>query len=390
MCSRAIELLQEAEDLATRNSDVRSAISMAHNRSLALQQQGKLLESQAVLERCLALAKKNRISGEVVRALHGLANLAWDQGKPAVAIHRYKKALATAHELKNVDHTALISLNLAKVFRSRGESAEALRVLASVDATDFEQADAHFFSMELAELFDDAGRKDDCLKQWRQAQVQGSTIGDRSVVFKASLEAAKCLEANSQFDDALVSLDQAFQAASDPEEKGMVYTVKIRILGTSEREKECQSAIDEALKFARTHDLPEHRLDYLMVIGDVQWNEAGKGRSEAAKTYTIALLEAFGSLPERLSDIAMHVVGKINSLKKSERSGTNQMLQDGITEWVKRMCGKDSAKMRSLALWPYRVADRLLDAADNKITITADQAAELYVEEMLAASMTKR
>jgi lauroyl/myristoyl acyltransferase len=118
-----------------------------------------------------------------------------------------------------------------------------------------------------------------------------------------------------------------------------------------------------------------------MCVGDVNWLE-NDGKKEAAKTFAIALLESVAIAPEEMAQIAMHIVGRVNSIAEREREPLVENLEAHLRKTVRRWFkGEACDRPLGIVLWPYKVARRL-GQSSGRDTMTPEQASAIYLEEL--------
>lgn len=260
----AIKWFAEAEEIANAHGNVREAVSVAHNRALALQQRGLLAEAKVILEKCRCVSLRQKNWPEFVRALHGLANIAWDQGKQRIALRRFNHALAVAREHNLTERAALLSLNVARILRSQGKSIEGLSVLTAVQANHYGKPDAHLFAMELAELMKEAGETDDSRAHWLIAKEQAIAVGDNSTAFIAAIEAAKSYEKSGHHERAEKCLQEALGLTAEPRDHAFVYAMQVRVLAKEKKQRRLNEVVKRAFAWIKQHNLPEFKIDIYM------------------------------------------------------------------------------------------------------------------------------
>jgi tetratricopeptide (TPR) repeat protein len=356
----ALSPLQEAEQLARSAGETAEAISAAHNRALALEQGGKRSAAKRLLERCRDLAKGHKIWNEYVRALEGLANLAWDSGDVARAEALYKAALRTAKSRSATDREPEIGLNLARLLHWRGRARQALRVIAPLSARFDENIDSHHYFGTLAQLHEDVGELKLSLGAWETAQQRAERFGDHDFALDCISHRAQLLAKLGQASLSAARIKEAIKAEGDPARRAKLLIRSLQIRLETDPDSATQEMFDETLAFCDAHHLIGEKVALYLLVADHDLSGNYQKKLNAMKGYALAMINAFdgnGSM-EGFGEVGSHVLMKVASAGSPVRPEELPRLAADLEAYIRSQT-EDADLVVGLALYPLKMAEQL-------------------------------
>ena len=356
----AIDCYVEAEALAETRKDDESAISVAHNRSLVLVDQGDFDEAARVLRWCRDVARKCGIQGQYVRALHGLANLAWVEKERRTAVRRYAKALAEAKRRGVSEQLCPISLNYANALRHGRDPEAAIRVLTPVQESFAKLADAQNYLIELASLYQEIGDAERAEPCWRTAFGHALVVGDRDAIATSAGGLAELCKEDGRLQQADKYLQTALAYEVEPQLRMVLLLQRLEVLVGMKKEKAASMAFEEVQALAQQHDLTDDLVNGCLIIGDYNWEE-GKSKREATKAYAAALSCASGLDGVRIVEVCVHIAAQLASVGGKRPLYRIRQLGKQVTSWLVQDQGAKEGDLTIwYVLWPFRIAERVV------------------------------
>ena len=378
----AIDCYVEAEALAEARRDYESLISVAHNRSLVLADQGDFDEAGRVLRRCRDFARKRGIQLEYVRALHGLANLAWMEAKPGTAERRYAKALAEAKRRGVSEQLCPISLNYANALSHRGDSRMAIRVLASVEGAFVGLPDAQTYLIQLASLYQEVGDTERSEARWRAAFDHATLVGDRDAMATSAGGLALICEDDGRLPEADKQLLTALAHESEPELCMVLLLQRLKVLLRMNEEKAASEVFEEVQTLGQEHELTDDLVNGYLIIGDYNWEER-KSKREATKAYAAALGSSSCLDGERIVEVCVHIAAQLASIGGKRLVYRIRQLGKQLATWLVEDQGVEEGDVAiGYVLWPFRVAERIVAEYGDPRNIPEEAVADILVGEV--------
>ena len=334
----AIRAYCKAEALAKARGDTGSVIVTAHNRALALEDEGRYAEAARVLRKCRDGALAAGLWQEYVRALHGLANHAWLRGKPDAAVCLYRKALTKARKHGVWEQVGPLSLNYASALRYRHQPRRAFSVLQSAAEHFLCLPDAHDYLAELASAAVEVGDLPAAKDCWRRARQHAVLVGATPMAPQASRAVAEILEEEGDFTNADRALQEALADRHDPEEEVSLLHQRLRVLLNLRNAEKAGRVFSRLCKLSDDHELRENAVDAHMLIGDHEWS-IGRRYTQAVKHYTVALAKALELGLEEMVQVGAHISQKILLLPADGRLKQLDRMERSLQAWLKRQVG---------------------------------------------------
>ena len=191
--SDAVETLECAVVSFQAIGDIDGILLATHNKALALQQAGSTEDANHIFISLRGRAKRLKRPRDQVRAVIALGNLAWADGRKALALRRYRSALDIAKTAQLNSEYLLAATSLSLALRTSGQVQEAICLMEPV-ASNLEGGGTEVFGVisELAEAYEEAGKTDLATVTWGNAKNHADRIGDAKSSKYARHEMIRC------------------------------------------------------------------------------------------------------------------------------------------------------------------------------------------------------
>jgi len=392
---KAQQTLSSAESVAVRRGDHESAISIAHNRALALQQQGDEVAAAKLFIECRDRSSRRGFWGEYVRAWEALANLACYQTRRTLAKTRYKRALREARKHKLHDMLPRIALNYARFLEWLGEPKLALRELAKHEQGFRNELDAHLYHFTLGQLHQNLGNLDAAVKQFTTGRELAQTLGDVASVADCSAHLAGVYEAQDQVGLSLSEMRNALGYAHEPEQQAELLIQLLRIQLAAGDDKASEGTFEKARSLADEHGLHHDYVDLHMTLAEHEWKGDRASKLNAMKAWAVAILRALEvdvSEPRPdtgdssfCGEIAGHVARTLTTPQLAAMERQFDSLMAEVEDWLANEVGNSQWLVRS-ATWPFKMARRLLPYIESPQRL-ADEVDRLLADKEFVASV---
>ena len=357
---KAVEIFIEAERMAQSRQAVESGISIGHNRALALSQLGKSKESEKLLRTCRDGAKRHKLWYEYIRALHGLANLAWLRGNDRSAERWYAKALAEANKQETIEMKCAISLNYSRLLRTKNRSIQGLQLLEPLK-DDFEKfADSYLYYTTLAELYEDVKDLISARNNWERSKQTAMHADKRDMVALCSAALAEIYNKENKLQLSDGELESAFQAEDDPEGKALILLQRVDVLLAAKNEMLAEKVFHTACSLADAHGFNEIYIDLHMRIGDYYWGKGSRSQFNGMQAYIAVLPKALQIDFDTFVKVGAHAIGRLFSIENSKRIKRIDILHKRLSEWISKQIEiSEAGDIAKWLLWPVRSAREL-------------------------------
>lgn len=191
--SNAVETLECAVVSFQAIGDVDGELLATHNKALALQQAGSTEDANFIFKSLRGRARRLKRPRDQVRAVIALGNLAWADGRKALALRRYRSALDIAKTAQlNIEYL-LAAMSLSLALRTSGQVQEAICLMEPV-VSDLKGHGTEVFGAisELAEAYEEVGKTDMATETWGNAKNHADRIGDAKSSEYARHEMIRC------------------------------------------------------------------------------------------------------------------------------------------------------------------------------------------------------
>lgn len=352
----AILLFEEAEQLARKRTDIEAEISIAHNRSLALEDVGRRRQAYRILVRCRDVALKSEFWEQYVRALHGLANHFWLTAKPDAAVIGYRKAFREARRHGFDEQAATIAINYANALRHKAQHDQAFRVLESVSGAQSPSPETHEFLSALATSAAETGNVENAKAAFDGAIHAAKAVKDWESAASASAGLADLLDAEGDRDGADALLKAALSGDISNGQKASLLTQRLGLLLRAGQTRKASAVFRQIEELVGAAGLHEEAVNAHMLLGDHEW-EHGKSRLEAMKAYIAAIVPASSISIEVMIQTGSHAIKRLLSLDPPDRSKQIERIQVGLQGWLSKEVGPTKiADAERIMLWPLRIA----------------------------------
>lgn len=177
--SDAIETLERAVALFEGIGDVDGELLAAHNKALALQQAGSTREARLIFKSLRHRAKRLQRPRDQTWAVLALGNLAWVDGRKALAFRRYRRAVNIAKTAQLDSEYILAAVSLSLALRASGQIQEAICLMEPiVSCLEGHGTEVFGAISELAEAYEEVGKTDMATETWGNAKDHADRIGD--------------------------------------------------------------------------------------------------------------------------------------------------------------------------------------------------------------------
>ena len=356
----AVERFIEAEQTAESRKAIESMISVRQNRAVALSELGKTEEAEKLLWTCRDTARRHKLWHEYIRSVHGLANVAWIRGKDGLAEKRYIKALAEADRQKMVAMKCAISLDYARLLRTKKRLTEAFQLLEPIKETFVKLADPYHYYITLAEIYEDQKDMPSARANWEKARQSAIQAGDKDAVAISSSALAEVYRKEDRLRVSDEELQVAFENENDPEGKALICLNRLEVLLAAKNERLAKKVFYTARTLADEHDLKETYIDLHMIMGDYSWDKGPRSQFNAMQVYISAMVRAITIDFESFAKVGVHITGRLFSIENSKRIKRIDVLHDRLSKWMsKEVETTEGRHMVESLLWPVRAAKEI-------------------------------
>jgi len=355
--TKAIEAYEEAEQIANQIKDYESEISTAHNRALALEDNGDCKEANQLLINCRDRSKRLHFWREYVRSWEALGNFAWNNENVTLASKRFLKALLEAKKYQLYELQTKIALNLARTLSFQRKYKEGLDILRPYEETFVQIIDSYVYYGTLAELYEKTNKLDLAEKNYILAKESASSIDNKDSLayFCSALSELYRKQEQPNLSDA--ELKEAIRNEKNPEGLAQLLLQRFELLLDHKNEKIAEQLFQEATMLMKKHNLSALYMDIHMILGDYNWDGNYKLKFNAMQAYTVALMECFSYDMDSSSEIGSHIMTKL--LWESGKSvELIDKLEKDITQWLIKE-NEATLSVVKCVLWPLRVARKM-------------------------------
>ena len=379
---RAVETFIEAEQTAKSRKAVESIISIRHNRCLALSKLGKNENAEKLLRTCRDTARRHKLWYEYVRSVYGLGNVAWIRGKDALAESRYVSALAEATRRKMVDIKCSISLDYARLLRTKNRLTEAFQLLEPIKETFMKLPNPYHYYMTLAEIYEDLQDTSSAKANWEKAKQCAIQAGDKDAVAISSSALAEVYRTEDRLGLSDEELQVAFETENDPEGKALICLDRLEVLLAAENERLAEKVFYSARTLADEHDLKETYIDLHLIMGDYSWNKGPRSQFNAMQAYISAMMKAITVSFDSFAEVGGHITGRLFSIENSKRIKHIDALNDRLTKWIsKEVETTERRQVIESLLWPVRAAKEIALEFQRGFSLSSEAIAEVLEHE---------
>lgn len=254
----AVRIFKETEQVLRSLRDRESELSTAHNRALAIEDLGRVSQAEDLLQQIKHESRQRGFLDQYVRALWGLANIAWTTGRKRLAIRRLEAGLRDARRFTLPQREVEIAASLAHFLRALRRSREAIPILRSVENSG--GPDAQTVKRLLALSFEDLEDWSSAASSWKRLLTTAESIGDQSTVAESHAAIAHIHQrTNPEIADA--EFAKALEAEQDPEGRALLLADRLRLLLRLNREGAAEKALNEVRALAKERGFEEILID---------------------------------------------------------------------------------------------------------------------------------
>lgn len=375
--------LKEAEIIAAVH-DEESAISIAHNRALVIQDKGDHAAAEALFKECRDRSRLRKFWREYIRAIEALANLACVDRQYSLSRRRYLDAIQHAKSKKFSDLLPRLSLNYAHLELFLGNPKIALREMRIRLNQVTGEPDEYLFHSVLGRAYSDTNQLTKAVDHLKIAASLAEKVGDKEQQLLALGMLAEVFEDDGRHTEAVEVLQTVIDLEEDIESKVWAMVRRVRI-GLELEDGSAQITYDNAMELINRHRLHEANVDLHMTLGQHAWLHDDEERLQALQALIFAHLMALVHDIETDDDaqsIAGEVGAAILQLLTSPQTCVPQAELESLYEKLKDWAATDLSgkNIRKFALTICRWAIELvpLNASPKKFS---DRLDELAAEE---------
>lgn len=418
----AMTLLAESETIRRRAGDEAGLASTVLARGNVSAQLGDFATAVRHYRKAAALAQQFDMRFLRVLALRNLGRAEMDQGRPAQSLSSFRTAreIATTEGFKDeVGHAMLgeataqleakhfrraesVFSRLATLYRGDRKDAQEVMALHAIGVTRLRRnmrAEAFAaFSQAIdrakvagkvprlyAVLIDAAATapsNEAALVLLRRARVGAMRMKDHAFVLRCAMETATLYLAGSNRPAALRELLRTQRTAPIALRLELM-TERLRIVLEGGSDRSVGAAFHSLVRAATTANDSVKVANAHMALGDFLWQKGALDeRVNAYQAYAAGMLAALTVDFESAMKTGAHAVARLHLLfREDDRTYTLDMIEKRTIRWIERQAGTQKVVVR-FALWPLRVARRILARPDLGKNIRADEASQLAKQEM--------
>lgn len=354
----AVRVLHEAEKIARKAGRYDAAISMAHNRALALEPLGRFKESARILRWCRDDAARRQLWYEYVRAWEGLANLTWAEGKPTAASRLYLRAQRESRKRQILELAPRIALNFSRLLRALSKSKAALRTLEQFRSQFDRFVDAYHYFGTLADLYESTGRMQEAATTWNAAKVRAEAVGNREYASYCAAQEARSLANVGRTRLSQRALLGALRTERDPARRTNLLIQRLELLMAGKSPKHAQATFDEVLRLCTEHHLHEQKVELYLLLGDHDLSRTYDEKLNAYKAYTMAMMSTLEGHMAGFGEVASHILLRIASPDSPVKEDEVVRLRDDLKKYLAAKAPNANGAVR-LLLWPFGLAAQL-------------------------------
>jgi tetratricopeptide (TPR) repeat protein len=361
----AIEAFRRSEAIALTGRRYEAAISTAHNRALALEEEGNLRGASRILGRCRDEARRRRLWHEYVRSLEGLAKVAWLDGDRVNSLRLYERAMREAQRHGVDELQPRIALNIARGSLAAKRAKHGLAVLSRFQDTFSQFIDAHHYLGTLAELQNAVGQRSKALDTWRASRQHAQALGDlehvkycerHELLTQAAIETARHTER---------SLRSAITAEQVPDRRAVLLIQLVELLLRRKKTEAAQRAFAQALRFCAESRLGGRKSELYMAVADIERSGSRSDQLEALKAYMMAMISALESEPDGVAELASRITFRLASADSPISAERLPSLVVDLKSALAREASASFGDGSRMLLWPFDLAVRIVRYRDQ-------------------------
>jgi tetratricopeptide (TPR) repeat protein len=356
----AIEAFRRSEAIAMKGRRHEGAISTAHNRALALEQQGHVRSAWLVLRRCRDEARRRHLWREHIRSLEGLARLAWLGGGRARALRLYERAMREAQNHGLGELQPRIALSIARGSLAVGRAKQGLAVLSRFQDSFPRFVDAHRYLGTLAELQNAVGQTSKAVESWRAAKRHAQALGDVEQVRYYERHEVLTEEAVQRGRRTEVSLRAALAVEQLPDQRAVLMIQLVELLLRRKKTASAQAAFADALRLFSESRLAARTCELYMVVAETTLWGSRAEQLNALKAYVMAMITTIESDPDSFASLAARIAFRIASPDSPVKGGRLRALIRDLKSVLAAEMPIAPADARRVLLWPFDFAVRLV------------------------------
>ena len=357
---KAVECFDEVISLSKKLKDISSEISTLHNKALALESLGKIQEAESTLISCKNRAQRNKLEYEYVRALLGLANLAYSSENYKLATKRYLNVIRISKGFSQLQLQAI--MNYSELLILEDKAKDALNLMVSnyelfinctysmdynlilhkvyMKLNDIKMAFDHIKSAFLISL------KDNNLIYLEETIMIMYDLVDNNYINMQINELLGSIQIN-KYDDKIKILIMK------------LLTMVNVILGN---EKIANNYYVKAIKLCKKRNLIDVQIDIFMQLGDIYYKKGKRRMYKAFQSYISGYALSFGIDVDMTPFIvATHHIIKtlihLNGIYSEYSSALKVRLEKWLDKQIKEIDRKD--ELMRFMLMPFYIVEDL-------------------------------
>lgn len=229
----------------------------------------------------------------------------------------------------------------------------------------------------------------------REARAGALGAGDADRAVFCSLHIAEWHVSQGDTTAALREISTALRVAPDPVRVSLLADRFSLLIESGASDRRLGPAFRELARVAQRVGDNERIVDAHMALGDYLWSKRMLAeRVNAYQTYVAALVPAIRIGFETFLKVGMHAAMRLHLLfTEEDRLETLDVIERKTRTWLERQNMTGKHRVTELALWPLRLARRVLSREDCGRSLTGKEMTQMLTEEVergVGFSLSKR
>jgi tetratricopeptide (TPR) repeat protein len=380
----AARCYREAASLARR-------LGLRYVRALALRNLGRTEVDRGRPKRAFPLYREAQVIAEAERFKDQLRDAVAGEAIAHIEAKQFRRAEALFERLVGLDRArgdsvqAVVSLHDVGVMRMyQGRRADAYATFMDT-ITAARSAKAHIWiyrtQIEAAAVAPSEETAVEMLRSGRRGALRAK---DYEQVVRCSERLADWHFARNEYDAALVETATALRVAPAAMLLPLLAS-RFHVLLETKNDRRIGVAFRAFATAAERARDRESGVDAHMALGDYLWSKRTlNDRANAYQAYAAGMLLALPLKLETILNVGLHAAtNKLHTLfREEDRMETLAEIERQTSRWLAGQLKRDRRLLVAFALWPVRVARRVLSRSDFGYNLTAKQMGNILIEEI--------
>jgi hypothetical protein len=217
--------------------------------------------------------------------------------------------------------------------------------------------------------------------RWRAALDRATLVGHPDAMATSAGGLAEICANTGRLQEANRHLLTALANEFDPELRMLLLLQRLEVLLRLKEEKTAGKVFEDVQALGEEHELVDHLVNGYLIIGDYNW-EKGRTKQEAAKAFVAALGSASRLDELAMAEVCVHVAAQLTSISGKRPAYGIRELSKQVTTWLIEDQGlKEGDLAIWYALWPFRVAERIVAEYGAPCNAPQEAVAEIVLAE---------